>query len=84
MWWNYSEEYKTEWTFEGKRNWIYPKYGRRSMTLRDQKSAYSGMRKEVVDLRQAGWHRRLIYILSQQLITTGTGFFIAIGFTNRP
>ena len=50
----------------------------RSVTLRKQKSAYDCMRKSgrVIMARQAGWHRRIIIILSQHL--AGAGFFYCL------
>ncbi|MDD3833374.1 MAG: hypothetical protein PHR18_05660, partial [Oscillospiraceae bacterium] len=53
-------------------------YVSRSVTLRKQKSAYDCMRKSgrVIMARQAGWHRRIIIILSQHL--AGAGFFYCL------
>ncbi len=48
------------------------------MTPRQKRSAYVGTRKVGVISRQAGWHRRMILILSQQIYCMGQDIFLPV------
>ena len=57
-------------------------YERRDLASRNQGSAYDGMHEWIQLLYQAGWHRRFITDLSQQLFA-GTGLFVFTGLSEK-